>query len=200
MGVWNAKSKPEVKSVRTCLHLRGVLAMLSILGTLVAGCLSACGGSSTQAVVHSPTPDSVSQTYVALVHNYWIQILAADEFTNGVNVAARVCLGKVSQSAASDLKLIDPSKCQERAVASIAVHQKFLSDLNSTPAPPKFAADDQAFRSQLPLAIADLKAMITSAKTGSKSAVLQASSAYVNDMIPTVTDALDSVDPSVVHN
>lgn len=38
------------------------------------------------------------------------------------------------------------------------------------------------------------------ADTGSKDAVLQATTAYVNDTIPTVTDALDAVDPSVVHD
>jgi hypothetical protein len=42
--------------------------------------------------------------------------------------------------------------------------------------------------------------MISAANTGSEDAVLQATIAYVNDMMPTVTDALDDVDPSVVHN
>jgi len=81
----------------------------------------------------------------------------------------------------------------------LAVHRKFLSDLDTTWLPPEFTADDQAFRSQLPKAIADVSAMISAASTGSKEAVLQATTAYVNDMIPTVTDALDHVDPSVVH-
>jgi hypothetical protein len=177
----------------------GVLAMLSILGAFVMG-LSACNGSSVQAVATSPTPDSVTRNYVALVHNYWIQIQAADQVTNGSNTAAIVCLGKVTRDAASNLQLIDAPTCRERAVASLAVHQKFLSDLDSTPPPPKFAADDQAFRSQLPKAIADVKAMISVAASGSKDAVLQASTTYVDDMIPIVTDALDNVDPSVVHN
>ncbi len=82
----------------------------------------------------------------------------------------------------------------------IAVHQKFLSDLDSTPPPPKFAADDRAFRSQLPKAIGDMKAIISAADTGSQEAVLQATTVYVDDMIPVVTNALDDVDPSVVHN
>jgi hypothetical protein len=42
--------------------------------------------------------------------------------------------------------------------------------------------------------------MISVAASGSKDAVLQASTTYVDDMIPIVTDALDNVDPSVVHN
>jgi hypothetical protein len=82
----------------------------------------------------------------------------------------------------------------------VAAHRKFLSDLDTTRPPPKFATDDQTFRSQLPKAIADLEAMISAANTGSKDSGLQATAAYVNDMIPTVTDSLDGVDPSVVHN
>jgi len=82
----------------------------------------------------------------------------------------------------------------------LAVHEKFLIDLDRTPPPPKFAVDDRAFRSQLPKAIADVEAMISAADTGSKDAVLQATTVYVNDMIPVVTSALDDVDPSVVHD
>src|ERR1700694_4777191 len=92
-----------------------------------------------------------------------------------------------------------PSACRGRAVSMIAEHEKFLSDLNGTLPPPKFARDDRIFRSQLPEAIADVKAMISAADTGSQDAVLVATIAYVNDMIPTVTDALDDVDPSVAH-
>jgi hypothetical protein len=41
--------------------------------------------------------------------------------------------------------------------------------------------------------------MITAADTGSKEAVVQATTIFVNDMIPTVTGAMDDVDPSVRH-
>lgn len=82
----------------------------------------------------------------------------------------------------------------------LPVMEKFLADLGVTPPPPRFAADDQAFRSQLPKAIADLKALVSVAKTGNKGAVLQATATYVDAMIPTVTKALDEVDPSVAHN
>lgn len=68
-----------------------------------------------------------------------------------------------------------------------------------TPPPLKFAADDQTFRTQLPKTISDLKALIAAAETGNKSAVLEAATAYNNDMFPTVTDALNDVDPSVSH-
>jgi hypothetical protein len=96
-------------------------------------------------------------------------------------------------------RLIDPPNCRERAAAILTNQEKFLSDLDSTPAPPKFAADDHAFRSQLPKAITDLKALISAADTGSKDAVLQAATAYNHDMYPIVTDALNDVDPSVAH-
>jgi hypothetical protein len=176
------------------------LIMSSILGVLMLGCSSASGNSSQQAAVASPTPDSVTRNYVALVRNYWVQLQTANGVSNGSNEAAMVCLGKVARTAPNNLQLIDPSKCRERAVAFLAVHQKFLSDLDSNPPPPKFAADDQAFRSQLPKAIGDVKAIISVAATGTNDAVLQASTAYIDAMIPIVTDALDDVDPSVVHN
>jgi len=89
--------------------------------------------------------------------------------------------------------------CLERATAILTNQQKFLSDLGSTEPPAKFAADDKAFRTQLPKAIADLKTLISAAKTGNKDAVLQTATAYNNDMFPIVTDALNDVDPSVVH-
>jgi hypothetical protein len=162
----------------------------------------ACGGSvatrtpSQSPVVASPTPDAVTQSYVALVHSYWLQYKAA-EVAGAGRPAQFVCFGGPGSVYLQD---IDPSKCRERAVAILAVHQTFLSDLDSTPPPPKFAADDRTFRSQLPKAIADVKGMISAAETGSKDAVLQATQVYVDDMIPTVTDALDHVDPSVLHD
>jgi hypothetical protein len=41
----------------------------------------------------SPTSDSVTGNYVALVRSFWCDILAADEVSLG-NIAARTCLGK----------------------------------------------------------------------------------------------------------
>ena len=84
-------------------------------------------------------------------------------------------------------------------MALLAVHQNFLKGLESTPAPARFAPDDQAFRTQLPRTIADLNVLISAAKTGNKGDVLQAATAYNNDMYPIVTDALNDVDPSVTH-
>jgi len=181
-----------------------LMVMCPVLGALVLGCSSASNESSTHAlgaspiaVVASPTPDALTLTYVALVHSYWLQYKAAESSGAGSRPAQFVCFGGPGSA---NPQFIDPSKCQERAVAILAVHQKFLSDLDSTPPPQRFASDDRAFRNQLPKAIADVKGMISAAGTGSKDAVLQATQVYVDDMIPTVTDALDDVDPSVLHN
>jgi hypothetical protein len=149
---------------------------------LLAGCSGTAITPSSAPVVASPTPDEVTIKYIALVRDYWIQYETAR--ADG----ATVCLNGVDQP-----------RCRERAAAILLVHQKFLSDLDTTPPPPNFAADDQAFRSQLPKAIADVKAMISAAESGDKQAVIQATTAYVNDMIPTVTGALDRVDPSMTH-
>jgi hypothetical protein len=94
---------------------------------------------------------------------------------------------------------VDPTMCKDRAVALLAVHQKFLSDLAITPAPPQFASDDKVFRTQLPETISHLKALVVATEGGSPNAVLQAATLYNNDMFPAVTDALNDVDPSVSH-
>jgi hypothetical protein len=185
-------------NLKASLLLRGVPVVTSLLGLLV-GVSTACSSAPTVEVATSPTPDMVTRNYVALARNYWIQILAADQVSNGSNLAARVCLGKTSATAPSKLALVDAPMCRERAVAILAVQQKFLNDLDTTPPPTKFAADDRAVRGQLPHAIADVKAIISAADTGSKDAVLQASIVYIDDMIPIVTSALDDIDPSVAH-
>jgi hypothetical protein len=172
--------------------------LFSILAALMLGGSIACGGSPTQAVVSSPTPDSVTRNYVNLVRNFWIEIQAADEVSLG-NVAARACAGQSPFGAPTNMQIMDPPTCRGRAVALLTAQQKFLSALDSTPTPSEFAADDQAFRSQLPKTIADLKALISAADTGNKDAVLQATTKYLSDMIPTVTGAMDHVDPSVTH-
>jgi hypothetical protein len=189
--------------------MQGQPAAIAIAGILLMGFSSACGTSSPRAVITSPTPaptvkasptpDAATLRYIALIHTYWIQIQAADEATNATNVAARVCLGKVSLAAPSDLQFVDPSKCRQRMLASLPVQQRFLSALMATTAPSQFAADDQAFKTQLPLAVVDLKALISTTAGGNKEAVLEGATVYVGDLIPSVTDALDYVDPSVVH-
>ena len=167
-----------------------LLVLSCILGALLSGCSGAAGGPPAHVATASPTPDAVTRSYVALVSNYWSDYKAAE--VDG----AQVCFGGFL----NDVHVVNPPVCRVRCVAMLAVHLKFLSDLGNTPPPPKFAADDRALRSQLPKAIADMKGIITAADTGSKDAVLQATTVYVDDMIPVVTDALDHVDPSVVHN
>ncbi|HEY2597398.1 MAG TPA: hypothetical protein VGJ79_02855 [Candidatus Dormibacteraeota bacterium] len=191
---------------------RRELAVASILGVMLGGFSTACGSSPTQAsltsptptptpaVVASPTPDAATLNYVALIKTYWIQIQAADEATSTTNVAALVCLGKVTRTAPNQVQFVDPQKCHARMVVSLIVHESFLAALRTTPAPPQFAADDHAFRTQLPKGISHLKALIALTAKGTKTAVLQAAETYVNDFLPMVTDALDDVDPSVVHN
>jgi hypothetical protein len=119
--------------------------------------------------------------------------------SNGSNLAAKVCLGTDPPGSATRLQLVDPKQCGERAVALLAVHQNFVTELDSTPAPTNFAADDRAIRTQLPKTIADLNVLISAAKTGNKGDVLQSASVYNNDMYPIVTGALNDVDPSVTH-
>lgn len=164
--------------------------MASVVTVLLVGCSSASGSPPTPTVATTPTPDAITRNYVALVNNFWLQYRAAEVD------AATTCFGGPNQ----ELQFVDPLTCRVRVVAMLPVIQKFLGDLDATPLPPRFAADDQALRSQLPKAIAALKALVSVAKTGNKGAVLQATATYVDAMIPTVTKALDDIDPSVVHN
>lgn len=157
----------------------------------------ACGPSSPAAEV-SPSP-SATQRYVSLAHNYWIQYKAAE---GDVSLFAKAGWGNPSPSGpgdAGDPGVVDPPRCREIAAAILAAHESFFSNLESTPAPPKFAADDQVLRTQLPKAIADVKAMIAAAAAGNREAVIQFMTAYVNDMVPRVLDALNDVDPAVAH-
>jgi hypothetical protein len=171
------------------------------LGLVIVGLVVGCSNTppATHLASAPPTPDLVAQNYVSLIHNYWIHEQTADGASNGSNLAAKVCLGMDPPGTPMNLELVDPAQCRGRAVALLANAQRFLTDLDRTPAPPKFAPDDQAFRTQLPKAIADLKALIAATDTGSKNAVLQAATAYNNDMYPIVTDALNDVDPAVSH-
>lgn len=162
-------------------------ARVRTLAMFVSGLLMSCsagGGPSPKAALVA-TPDSTAAKYVALVHDYWIHYVAAR--ADG----AVVCW---------DARAVDPAKCRDRAAAILIVHQKLLSDLDTTPPPSTFVTDDQIFRGQLPKAIAQVKVMISAAESGDKQAIIQATTAYVDDMIPVVTSSLDHVDPSVVHS
>jgi hypothetical protein len=67
----------------------------------------------------------------------------------GSQDAAQACFGLASPTLPQDVALVNPQTCGKLSMAMVAVHEKFLSDLNATPAPPKFAAADHAFRTQL---------------------------------------------------
>jgi hypothetical protein len=92
-----------------------------------------------------------------------------------------------------------PTACRPRIAAILPVHEKFLADLDSTPAPPQFAADDHAFRTQLPTAIAHLKATMAAADAGDSRTVSAEFEAYVEAMSHIFSN-LDHVDPSIPHN
>jgi hypothetical protein len=175
------------------LSFRRALAVAGILGTL----LPACSSLPTQAVATSPTPDPVAQRYIALAHSYWIQYKTAE---GNVPRFIHVCWGQLTPGDPNDPKVVDPPLCQQIAAAILPPHKQFLSSLDATPAPPKFAGDDVVFRTQLPKAIADIAAMKVAAAEGDRALVIQRMTAYADDMIPRVTGALDDVDPSVVHD
>ena len=134
---------------------------------------SACGASTAS----TPTPDA-AHAYRSLVHAYYFKYVAA-------------------RGDAYDYCVVgtDAPKCVERGTLMIDVWQSFLKNLDSTPAPSRFASDDAAFRAQLPKAISDLQRMVTAAQAGDHYPMVNAANNYVSDMIPIVTDALHDVDP-----
>lgn len=152
--------------------------------------LAACGGSGPSGQhASSPSPDQMTQRYVALVHSYWIAYKTAE---GDVPTFARICgYAQVSK--------VDPPACRTRIAAILPPHQKFLSDLDTVPAPPKFTADDRAFRTQLPMAIGHLKATMAGVDTGNAQQVSDEFNAYVNAMVPLFPN-LDHVDPSISHD
>ena len=106
---------------------------------LAAGLLAACSGSSSEpAAATTPTIDPVAVKYVALTHSFWAAYVSAEYVSAGKN-AGDVCIVNVDMRA-----------CAARGQAMIPVLQKFLADLDTTPAPAKFAADDSNIRRQLP--------------------------------------------------
>ena len=163
----------------------------------------ACGSSSTPAAATSssaaPTTDAVTQTYVALVKAYWSGEVAADGNSGNINVASRACLGTISNNAAPDEHLVETATCHERGVLILANQENFLAGLKGTIAPEQFAADDLIFRREVPRAIVALEAMNAAAAAGKQQATFDAANGYVSIMVPSVTGAMDDVDPSTQH-
>jgi hypothetical protein len=156
--------------------------------------LAGCGGSgpSGQSAASSPSPDQITQRYVALAHSYWIAYKSAE---GDIPTFVRVCWGGDTQNPAT----VDPVACRGIAEAILLPHEAFVRNLDSTPAPAKFAHDDTILRTQLPMAISALKAMAAAASAGDRVSVIQYMTNYVNDMVPSVLDALNEVDPTVLH-
>ena len=185
---------------------------------LVAASIVACGPSPSAAAHVSPSPrgaasapaDPATLKFVTLVRDYWIAYKFAEGDLDTISAswngvfssqdAARLCGGLTARTQPPSLPVVDPAECGQLSAAMVAVHEKFLSDLNTTPPPPRFAADDQAIKNHLPKAITDMKTMISAAARGDKQAVMDATWVYADDMIPAVTHALDDVDPSVTHD
>jgi len=163
------------------------LSLVFLLSVLLV-CSISCGSTSTQAV-RSPTADA-TEKYVALVHNYWIEYKKAE---GDIPSLIRLC------GYYSSLSDVQPSVCGTRIAAILPPHEKFLSALDATPASPQFAADDQAFRTQLPIAIAHLKATMAAAEAGNAQQVSYEVEAYVEAMMPLFPN-LDHVDPSITHD
>jgi hypothetical protein len=137
--------------------------------------------------VSSPTADSATR-YVALVHNYWAQYKKAE---GDIPSFADEC-GYYSSN-------VQPAACRPRIAAILPVHENFLAALNATPAPPQFGADDQAFRTQLPTAIAHLRATIVAADARNVQMVSAEFEAYV-EVMSHIFSNLDHVDPSITHD
>ena len=163
-----------------------VLSIAVLLFATMLGSSSACGGPSTPAAT---APAAVAATrYVALVHNYWIQYKKAE---GDIPSFADEC-GYYTVKA-------QPSACRPRVAAILPTHERFLGDLNTTPAPPQFAADDHAFRTQLPMAIAHLKATMAAAGARNAQTMSAEIEAYVEAMSHIFSN-LDHVDPSISHD
>ena len=162
----------------------------------------ACGGSNTPAAATSPSPtvDAANAAYVAMVSTYWDGIVAADNASGNRNEAAETCLGTTSADSPSSVDLVQPARCAVRAAAILAVQRKFLNQVENTPPPQRFRADDTIFETHVPLAIDALKALISATATGSKQATFDAANTYADIMVTTVLPALDDVDPSTKHN
>lgn len=160
-----------------------------MLFAVLIGSSSACGGGSPQAV-SSPTADAATRKYVGLVHNYWVSYKKAE---GDIPSLVQQC------GYFSPVNQVQPAVCRTRIAAILPVHEGFFSDLDKTPAPPQFADDDKAFRTQIPIAIAHLKAVIAAADAGNAQQVSVETEEYVEAMIPLFPN-LDHVDPSITHD
>jgi len=148
--------------------------------------LSACGPGHT-AASGSPSNDAASIRYVALVQHFWTAYIAAEND------------GPPPNAAVACVQVPDLKACSERVREMLPTLELFLGDLGRSVAPAKYAKDDAELRTQLPVAIADLTMVLKTALAGESGAFSTYVNAYIDDMVPGVTSALDDVDPSKVH-
>jgi hypothetical protein len=166
------------------------LSAFALAGCLQLGSAPPRSSSLPQATATSSSPDRLTSNYVALVHNYWIEYKKAE---GDVPSLVQIC------GYFSSLSDVQPSVCRTRIAAMLPPHEKFLAALDATPAPPQFAPDDLAFRTQIPIAIAHLKATIVAAEAGHAQQVSNEVEAYVEAIVPLFPN-LDHVDPSIPHD
>lgn len=174
---------------------------VGVIAVLIAASLGACGGSpgAPASPVSSPSPDSATQTYVAVIRAYWSDLHVADYAADGSDVDAKACLGEISPTSPSDVNVVEPQVCRAYAVATLVATKKFLATLDAIQAPAKFAADDRVFRSHIPVAINDLDTLVTACGGPDRQAIIDAMWTFAHEMIPDVTNALDDVDATVTH-
>jgi hypothetical protein len=174
---------------------------VGVIGVLMAVSVGACGGApgAVASPVTSPSPDSATQRYVAVIRVYWADLHVADNAADGTDVDAKACLGEVSPTSPSDVKVVEPEICRAYAVATLAATEKFLSALNTIQPPSRFASDDAVFRAHIPVAINDLETLVKACDSPDRQAIIDAMWAFAHEMIPDVTNALDDVDPTVTH-
>jgi hypothetical protein len=144
-------------------------------------------------------PDEVTRAYVALIRAYWGDLHVADVTSEGSDVDAKACLGEMSPTSSSDVRVVEPQICRAFAVATLAANEKFVAKLDTVKAPAKFMADDLVFRRDVPRVISDLNTLVAACDGTNRQAIIDAMWAYAKDMIPDVTGALDDVDPVITH-
>ncbi len=182
----------------------GLHRVAATLGVVLAAA-TACGTTSTPGGPNLPGPSgspalsAADHAYVDLIRGYWADLHVADITAAGQDVDAKACLGELGPTSPQDVKVVEPQVCRAYAVATMTASQKFLATLGAIQAPGAFSADDQVFRTHIPIAISDLKALITACDGQSRRAIIDAMWAFAREMIPDVTNALDDVEPSVKH-
>ena len=194
-------SSPNRTLVQTSPQTGAIGLTVWVFAGLIALSLSACGGSpgGLASPASSQSPDLETQGYVALIRAYWADLHVADDTADGFDVDAKACLGEISPTSPSDVQVVEPQICRAYAMATESASEKFLTQLNTLHAPAKFAADDRVFRTDIPKAISDLKALITACDGLNRQAIIDAMWTFAHEMIPEVTNALDDVDPTVTH-